>query len=66
VFGLTTPELPGGWTFGYEHEDEIGTAVRIRKGRGAVPDRRRAIGDADESGADDDDVVDVANEEENL
>lgn len=52
LFGLTTPAMPPGWTFVYEHEDEVGTALRIRKGVGPVPDRRRAIGDADESAPD--------------
>ena len=49
LFGLTTPAMPPGWTFVYEHEDEVGTALRIRRGVGPVPDRRRAIGVADES-----------------
>ncbi len=49
LFGLTTPEMPGGWTFTYEYEDAAGTTLRIRKGTGPVPDRRRAIGDADGS-----------------
>ncbi len=49
---LTPPATPPGWTFVYEHEDEAGTALRIRKGVGPVPDRRRAIGDADESAPD--------------
>ena len=52
LFGLTTPDMPGGWTFAYEHADEAGTSLRIRKGTGSVPDRRRAIGDADESDPD--------------
>ena len=48
VFGQTTPTVPPGWTFVYEHEDEPGTTVRIRKGTAQVPDRRREIGVADE------------------
>ncbi len=46
VFAATTPTMPAGWTFVYEHEDEAGTAVRIRKGTAPVPDRRREIGAA--------------------
>jgi hypothetical protein len=37
--------MPPGWTFVYEHEDEPGTTVRIRRGAEPVPDRRRAIGE---------------------
>ena len=47
VFGQTAPVMPGGWTFVYEHEDEPGTTVRIRRGIEPVPDRRRSIGDVD-------------------
>lgn len=50
VFAATTPTMPSGWTFVYEHEDEAGTTVRIRKGTAPVPDRRRAIGDAPAAG----------------
>ncbi len=46
VFGQTAPAMPGGWTFVYEHEDEPGTTVRIRRGDEVVPDRRRALGEA--------------------
>jgi len=46
VFAASTPTMPRGWTFVYEHEEEAGTVVRIRKGTAPVPDRRRAIGDA--------------------
>ena len=49
VFGQTAPAMPGGWTFVYEHEDEPGTTVRIRRGTEAVPDRRRPIGEAEEA-----------------
>jgi len=59
LFGLTTPEMPGGWTFAYEHADAAGTTLRIRKGTGPVPDRRRAVGDADESEADERSVDEV-------
>lgn len=51
VFGSTSPAMPPGWTFVYEHEDEAGTSVRIRKGTAAVPDRRAEIGVADETDA---------------
>lgn len=47
VFAATSPAMPPGWTFVYEHEDEAGTTVRIRRGTGPVPDRRQAIGVAD-------------------
>ena len=47
VFGQTAPVMPGGWTFVYEHEDDPGTTVRIRRGTDPVPDRRRSIGAAD-------------------
>lgn len=47
VFAQTAPAMPGGWTFVYEHEDEPGTTVRIRRGVEDVPDRRRAIGEAE-------------------
>lgn len=50
VFVATTPTMPPGWTFVYEHEEEAGTVVRIRKGTGPVVDRRRAIGDAPAAG----------------
>lgn len=50
VFAATSPAMPPGWTFVYEHEDEPGTTVRIRKGTAPVVDRRQAIGAA---GADD-------------
>ncbi|HEY0133611.1 MAG TPA: L,D-transpeptidase, partial [Nannocystis sp.] len=50
VFAATTPTMPPGWTFVYEHEEEAGTVVRIRKGTAPVPDRRRAIGDAPAAG----------------
>ena len=53
VFGQTAPAMPPGWTFVYEHEDEPGTTVRIRKGTAPVPDRRREIGVADEADGDD-------------
>lgn len=66
LFGLTTPELPGGWTFVHAHEDDRGTALRIRKGRGPVPDRRRAMGDADATELDDVHVADAANAEERV
>jgi hypothetical protein len=58
IFGQTSPPVPPGWTFVYEHEDAPGTTVRIRKGNAPVPDRRREIGDADEAPAGDDVVVD--------
>jgi hypothetical protein len=61
LFGLTTPDMPGGWTFAYEHEEAVGTTLRIRKGVDPVPDRRRAIGDADESDPDEQ-VADAAEE----
>ena len=64
LFGLTTPDMPRGWTFAYEHEEDHGTALRIRKGRGPVPDRRRAIGDADESEPDERIVTDEAEGDE--
>lgn len=48
VFGQTSPAMPPGWTFVYEHEDEPGTSVRIRKGTAPVPDRRSEIGSVDE------------------
>lgn len=51
VFGATAPAMPAGWTFVYEHEDEPGTSVRIRKGTAAVPDRRAEIGEAPEDAA---------------
>ncbi len=59
LFGQTSPTMPPGWTFVYEHEDDRGTSVRIRKGVAPVPDRRSAIGDADEV-----DVSDVADTSE--
>lgn len=49
VFGSTSPAMPPGWTFVYEHEDEPGTTVRIRKGTAPVPDRRREIGVASDA-----------------
>lgn len=52
VFGQTSPAMPPGWTFVYEHEDEPGTTVRIRKGTAPVPDRRSEIGVADGAPAD--------------
>jgi hypothetical protein len=53
VFGRTQPALPEGWTFVYEHEEARGTSVRIRKGDAPVPDRRAAVGEADDVGGDD-------------
>ncbi len=50
VFAATTPTMPPGWTFVYEHEEEAGTVVRIRKGTAPVMDRRRAIGDEPAAG----------------
>ncbi len=41
VFGSLEPRLPAGWLTVYEHEDDLGTLVRIRKGDKPVPDRRR-------------------------
>ncbi|MEM6291088.1 MAG: L,D-transpeptidase [Myxococcota bacterium] len=42
VFDSLEPKLPPGWLTVYEHADDLGTLVRIRKGDAPVPDRRRA------------------------
>jgi lipoprotein-anchoring transpeptidase ErfK/SrfK len=57
VFGATAPAMPPGWTFVYEHEDEPGTTVRIRKGTAPVADRRREIGVASDEVASADDAA---------
>lgn len=41
LFDVTTPPLPGGWISVYEHADDEGTLLRIRKGALPVEDRRR-------------------------
>jgi hypothetical protein len=40
VYGLTTPEVPPGWTSSYEHAGELGSVVRLRKGQELGEDRR--------------------------
>ncbi len=40
VFEALDPALPGGWISVYEHEDDLGALVRVRKGTTAPPDRR--------------------------
>lgn len=42
LFGTTKPPLPNGWISVYEHADDEGTLLRIRKGAEAVEDRRKA------------------------
>jgi hypothetical protein len=40
VFSLTKPRLPDGWIMIYEHPEDLGTLVRVRKLGAAPPDRR--------------------------
>lgn len=40
VFDALGPPLPDGWISVYEHEDDLGSLVRVRKGTKAPPDRR--------------------------
>jgi lipoprotein-anchoring transpeptidase ErfK/SrfK len=40
VFELTTPTLPNGWLLVYEHEDDPGAVVRVRKAGAPTPDLR--------------------------
>jgi hypothetical protein len=40
VFASTTPRLPPGWIMIYEHAQDLGTLVRVRKLTTAPPDRR--------------------------
>lgn len=40
VYGLTTPNVPGGWMSSYEHAGEQGSVVRVRKGMDVGEDRR--------------------------
>ncbi|MCA9658127.1 MAG: L,D-transpeptidase family protein, partial [Myxococcales bacterium] len=48
VFSLTTPHLPEGWISGYEHADEVGTVIRIRRLDDELLDRRRPIGEEED------------------
>ncbi len=41
VFGELAPVLPDGWHSVYEHQDDLGTLVRIRKADAEPVDRRR-------------------------
>ncbi|MCB9569391.1 MAG: L,D-transpeptidase [Myxococcales bacterium] len=59
VFELTSPAMPEGWTSVYEHEGEVGTIVRVRKGDDPLPDRRRPLGEEE----DEDDGADEPPEE---
>ncbi|MEZ4383686.1 MAG: L,D-transpeptidase [Nannocystaceae bacterium] len=63
VFALTTPHLPEGWISGYEHPDEIGTVLRIRREGEEIVDRRRPIGE-DEDEDDDEPPESDADDEE--
>lgn len=40
VFDALSPALPAGWISVYEHEDDLGSLVRVRKGDRTPPDRR--------------------------
>ncbi|MCA9706801.1 MAG: L,D-transpeptidase, partial [Myxococcales bacterium] len=53
VFELTSPAMPEGWTSVYEHEGEVGTVVRVRKGDDPLPDRRRPLGEEEDEDEDD-------------
>ena len=43
VFALTTPVMPDGWLTVYEHTDDPGTPVRIRKGSEHPEDKRSDV-----------------------
>lgn len=40
VFDALAPRLPNGWTSVYEHAEDRGSVVRVRKGTKTPPDRR--------------------------
>ncbi len=40
VFDALDPQLPNGWTSVYEHADDLGSLVRVRKGDKVPKDRR--------------------------
>ncbi len=42
VFDALGPPLPNGWLTVYEHEEDLGSLVRIRKKDAEPPDRRRS------------------------
>jgi hypothetical protein len=50
VYSLTTPNVPPGWMSSYEHNGELGSVVRVRKGQDVGEDRR-TINDVEQDGA---------------
>ncbi|HLT37405.1 MAG TPA: L,D-transpeptidase family protein [Enhygromyxa sp.] len=48
VFERTGPNLPPGWMTVYEHADQPGSVVRVRKGAEVVPDRRTDVEPAED------------------
>ncbi|MBX7082189.1 MAG: L,D-transpeptidase [Nannocystaceae bacterium] len=45
VYAMTTPDPLPGWAMSFEHRDELGTVVRVRKLDAEVPDRRERVED---------------------
>ena len=43
LFTVSSPAVPGGWVGVYEHEDDPGMLVRIRKDGKPVTDKRRSV-----------------------
>lgn len=56
VYGLTTPQVPAGWTSSYEHAGEPGSVVRVRKSQDVGEDRR-TINDVEQDRAPEGDAV---------
>ncbi|MEM6996818.1 MAG: L,D-transpeptidase [Myxococcota bacterium] len=46
VFDRTAPAAPPGWIMVFEHEDDPGTLLRVRKADRAVEDKRKPLGDS--------------------